>query len=72
MGSAYFKPGTITYTILGTAKSGSHVQEIPSDGTTGTLAIEAGKAYPLTIKANPIDGYVRIDIGTEDHTGSFD
>ena len=71
-GSAYFMPGTITYTIHGTAKSGSHVQEIPSDGTTGTLTIEAGKAYPLTIKANPIDGYVRIDIGTEDHTGSFD
>ena len=72
MGSAYFKPGTITYTIHGTAKSGSHVQEIPSDGTTGTLTIEAGKAYPLTIKANPISGYVRIDFGTEDYSGSFD
>ena len=71
-GTAYFMPGTITYTIKGTARAGSHVQEIPSSGTTGTLTIEAGKAYPLTIKANPISGYVRIDFGTEDHSGSFD
>lgn len=71
-GTAYFMPGTITYTIKGTARAGSHVQEIPSSGTTGTLTIEVGKAYPLTIKANPISGYVRIDFGTEDHSGSFD
>lgn len=71
-GIAYFMPGTITYTIHGTAKKNSHVQEIPSSGTTGILTIEAGKAYPLTIKANPISGYVRIDFGTEDYSGSFD
>ena len=71
-GIAYFMPGTITYTIHGTAKKNSHVQEIPTNGITGNLTIEASKAYPLTIKANPISGYVRIDFGTEDHSGSFD
>ena len=71
-GIAYFMPSTIQYTIKGTAIVGSHVQEIPTNGITGNLTIEAGKAYPLTIKANPISGYVRIDFGTKDHSDLFD
>ena len=71
-GTAYFMPSTISYTIQGTAKKNSHVQEIPTNGITGNLTLEAGKVYPLTIKANPISGYVRIDFGTEDHFDSFD
>lgn len=69
-GIAYFMPGTIQYTIKGTAIAGSHVQEIPSNGTTGNLTLEAGKAYPLTIKANPING-ITIPLGKNEWNGEF-
>lgn len=69
-GIAYFMPGTIQYTIKGTAIAGSYVQEIPTNGITGNLTIEAGKAYPLTIKVSPINGII-IPLGENEWNGEF-
>lgn len=67
----YTMPGTITYTIHGSAIAGTHVSDIPGKGITGTLTVAAGKSYPLHITANTISD-VMIGFGNGTHTGPFD
>jgi hypothetical protein len=70
-GNLYAMPGTIKYTVKGSAKAGSHVSDIPASGIAGTINnAEAGTSYPLNITAKAIDD-LRIDFGGE-HTGEFD
>ena len=68
----YAMPGaTLSYTIKGTAKAGSHVSDIPADGISGTFTVEAGKSYPLNITASSISDLL-IQIGDGTHNGEFD
>lgn len=66
---AYFPAGSVGYTLTARAKSGSHVTDIV--GATGTIAVEAGKAYTLTLSANPVTGEL-IPIVSGSHNGEFD
>ena len=71
-GSLYAMPGaTISYTIKGTAKQGSHVSDLPANGITGTISAEAGTSYPLNITASSISDLL-IQIGEGTHNGEFD
>ena len=69
-GNFYAMPGTITYTVKGSAKAGSHVSDIPAEGITGTINVEAGKSYPLNITANTITD-ILINIGEGEYNGEF-
>lgn len=62
--------GTLSYTIQAKAKKNSHVQEMPATGVSGSLSIEAGKYYPLTLSANPVTGII-IPLGDDDWDGEF-
>ena len=65
-------PGTIKYTVKGSAKAGSHVSDIPASGITGTINnAEAGTSYPLNITASSISDLL-IQIGEGTHNGEFD
>lgn len=71
-GNLYAIPGTITYTVKGSAKAGSHVSDIPASGITGTINnAEAGTSYPLNITANPVSGDI-ITIAGGEHNNEFD
>lgn len=71
-GNLYAMPGTITYTVKGSAKAGSHVSDIPASGITGTINnAEAGTSYPLNITASSISDLL-INIGDGTHNGEFD
>ena len=68
---AYVTPGEVTYTIKASAKADSHVSDLPAEGVTATLTVEAGKSYTLNITANTIsDLLMRFGEGT--HSGAFD
>lgn len=72
-GNLYAMPdtqGKVSYTVKGTAKQGSHVSDIPSEGVTGKLDVSAGNSYPLNITASTITD-LRIDVDGE-HDGEFD
>lgn len=66
---AYFPVGAVSYTITAPALSGSHVTDI--SGATGSITVEAGKAYTLTLSANPVTGEL-IPVVSGTHTGQFD
>lgn len=71
-GRLYAMPGTITYTVKGSAKADSHVSDIPASGITGTTNnAEAGTSYPLNITANPVSGDI-ITIAGGEHNDEFD
>lgn len=71
-GNLYAMPGTITYTVKGSAKAGSHVSDIPASGITGTINnAEVGTNYPLNITASSISDLL-INIGGGTHNGEFD
>lgn len=71
-GNLYAMPGAkISYTIKGSAKAGSHVTDIPAEGITGTITVEAGISYPLNITASSISDLL-IQIGEGTHNGEFD
>ena len=71
-GSLYAMPGaTVSYTIKGTAKQGSHVSDLPANGITGSISAEAGTSYPLNITASSISDLL-INIGDGTHNGEFD
>lgn len=72
-GRLYAMPGaTVSYTIKGSAKAGSHVSDIPASGITGTINnAEAGTSYPLNITASSISDLL-IQIGEGTHNGEFD
>lgn len=72
-GTAYLmipEGGVVTYTIKATAKAGSHVTDLPIEGVKGTLKVEAGKAYPITLTAKAITDLM-IGIGEGEHNGAF-
>ena len=62
---------TLTYTIKATAKSGSHVTDLPAEGLTKTLTVKAGYAYPIHLTAQAIEDMM-IGIGEGSHNGEFD
>ena len=71
-GNLYAMPGTIKYTVKGSAKAGSHVSDIPASGITGTINnAVAGTSYPLNITASSISDLL-IQIGEGTHNGEFD
>lgn len=71
-GNLYAMPGTITYTVKGSAKAGSHVSDIPASGIAGTINnAVAGTSYPLNITASSISELL-IQIGGGTHNGEFD
>lgn len=71
-GNLYAMPGTIKYTVKGSAKAGSHVSDIPTSGITGTINnAEAGTSYPLNITASSITDLL-IGFGEGTHNGEFD
>ena len=61
----------LTYTIKATAKSGSHVTDLPAEGLTKTLTVKAGYAYPIHLTAQAIEDMM-IGIGEGSHNGEFD
>lgn len=65
------KNNTLTYTIKATAKSGSHVTDLPAEGLTKTLTVTAGYAYPIHLTAQAIEDMM-IGIGNGSHNGEFD
>jgi hypothetical protein len=73
-GNLYAMPdseGKVSYTIKGTARQGSHVTDIPAEGTPpGTISVVAGKSYPLNISAQSIDDLL-IEFGG-DYNSEFD
>lgn len=72
-GTAYLmipEGGIITYTIKATALASSHVEDLPTEGVKGTLKVEAGKAYPITLTAKAITDLM-IGIGEGEHNGAF-
>lgn len=69
--TAYVAPGEVTYTIKASAKADSHVSDLPAEGMTATLTVEAGKSYPLTITANTISDLL-MGFGEGTHSGAFD
>ena len=66
---AYFPVGAVSYTITAPALSGSHVTDISE--AAGSITVEAGKAYTLTLSANPVTGEL-IPIVSGSHNGKFD
>ena len=72
-GRLYAMPGaTVSYTIKGSAKAGSHVSDIPASGINGTINnAEAGTSYPVNITVNTITDLL-IGFGNDTHTGEFD
>ena len=73
-GNLYAMPdadGKVSYTIKGSAKQGSHVSDIPTEGITGKLDVAAGNSYPLNITASSISDLL-IQIGEGTHNGEFD
>ena len=71
-GNLYAMPGTIKYTVKGSAKASSHVSDIPASGITGTINnAEAGTSYPVNITANTITDLL-IGFGDGTHNGEFD
>ena len=72
-GNLYAMPdaqGKVSYTVKGSAKQGSHVSDIPTEGVTGQITASAGSSYPLNITASTITD-LRIDVDGE-HDGEFD
>lgn len=65
-GEHFFPKGE--YTITANAKSGSGVQEFINNST---ITLEAGTHTTLTLDVNPIDGYIKIEGGSE-HDGEFE
>ena len=61
----------LTYTIKATAKSGSHVTDLPAEGLTKTLTVTAGYAFPIRLTAQAIKDMM-IGIGEGSHNGEFD
>ena len=61
----------LTYTIKATAKSGSHVTDLPAEGLTKTLTVKAGYAYPIHLTAQAIEDMM-IGIGEGSYEGVFD
>ena len=73
-GNLYAMPdtqGKVSYTVKGSAKQGSHVSEIPTEGVTGKLDVTAGNSYPLNITASAITDLL-IEFGEGTHNGEFD
>lgn len=62
---------TVTYTLRATAKAGSHVSDLPAEGLSANLTLQAGHAYPLTITGRSISDQL-IEFGNGEHTGPFD
>ena len=60
----------LTYTIKATAKSGSHVTDLPAEGLTKTLTVKAGYAYPIHLTAQAIEDMM-IGIGEGSYEGVF-
>lgn len=60
---------TLSYTLVANANKNSHVQDIT--GATGTVTIAPGTHTTLTLDVNPIDGYIKIEGGSE-HDGVFE
>lgn len=56
------------YTITANAKKGSGVQEFTNNST---ITLEAGTHTTLTLDVNPINGYIKIETGSE-HGGVFE
>ena len=72
--TAYFlipADNKLHFTLHAAAKSGSHAQEISENGTQGTVTIEGGHAYVLTLKANPVTG-VLLPVVEGEYGGTFD
>ncbi len=62
--------GKMAYNIKATAKAGSHVSDMPTDGLNGSIAVEAGKTYTLNLTAKAIADML-IEIGDGEHNGEF-
>ena len=72
-GTAYLmipSDGKAKFNIKATAKSDSHVSDIPSAGVDGTMTVEVGKTYTLNLTAKAITDWL-IEIGEGEHTGEF-
>lgn len=59
---------TLNYTLVASAKYGSHVQDITA--ATGTIPIAPSKHTKIILSVNPITGYITIESG-EPHAGEF-
>lgn len=65
----YFPAGTLSYSITAAAKPDTHITDIT--GATGTITLQAGKAYTLTLAASPVTGQI-IPIIEGTHNDVFD
>lgn len=73
-GTVYVMPtasGKVSYTVRATAKAGSHVSDLPSDGLTVSLSVSPGKSHSLCLTAQSIQD-ILIEIADGEHDGAFD
>lgn len=66
---AFFPAGTVSYSITAKAIKNTHVTDIT--GATGTITLQAGKAYTITLAASPVSGQI-IPLIEGTHSDYFD
>lgn len=66
---AFFPAGTLSYSISASAIRNSHVTDIT--GAEGTITLQAGKAYTITLTASPVTGQI-IPLIEGTHNDVFD
>lgn len=66
---AFFPAGTLSYSISASAIRNSHVTDIT--GAEGTITLQAGKAYTITLTASPVSGQI-IPLIEGTHNDVFD
>lgn len=66
---AFFPAGTLSYSISASAIRNSHVTDIT--GAEGTITLQAGKAYTITLAASPVTGQI-IPLIEGTHNDVFD
>lgn len=66
---AFFPAGTVSYSITAKAIKNTHVTDIT--GATGTITLQAGKTYTITLAASPVSGQI-IPLIEGTHSDYFD
>lgn len=68
----YAMPGTVDYKVTATAKAGTHVSDLPTEGVSGQMTVAATTAYPLVINLRAFGDDDMIGFGEDEYTGEFD
>lgn len=63
--------GRLAYTVFASAKAGSHVTDLPQDGLTCHMQVEAGRTYSVVLTAKSVSDPI-IGIGDGEYEGEFE